>query len=103
MGSRPFLPELPCHVLQLPPNTSLQWTRLRRAGTSRLDSHRFGFTILLDSRRRATEPIREAATQTHLAMRASVFIATRLEGYVARQNGDLDWLSADGGVSHGEE
>ena len=49
------------HVNGLPPNPSLQWTRLRRAETGRLDSHRFGFTIVFDSRRRATELDRWAA------------------------------------------
>lgn len=36
-------------------------------------------------------------------MKASVFVGTSVDGFIARQNDDLDWLPADGGEPHGYE
>lgn len=36
-------------------------------------------------------------------MRATVFIGTSLDGFIAREDGDVDWLTSGDGMSDGED
>src|SRR5580700_8049131 len=49
-----------------------------------------------NSQRLPRRPPRE-----EFAMRVSVFVGTSVDGFIARLNGDLDFLPADGGEPHG--
>ncbi|HZD44939.1 MAG TPA: dihydrofolate reductase family protein, partial [Acidobacteriaceae bacterium] len=46
---------------------------------------------------------RHGIDQEESTMTASVFVGTSLDGFIARPNGDFDFLPADGGESHGYE
>jgi dihydrofolate reductase len=38
-----------------------------------------------------------------VSIKCSVFIATSLDGFIARRDGDIDWLTAPGGAEAGED
>lgn len=44
-----------------------------------------------------------AGARRELAVTVSVFIGASVDGFIARPNGDLDWLPAGGGEPHGYE
>jgi dihydrofolate reductase len=48
-------------------------------------------------------PLNESVTEQESTMTASVFVGTSLDGFIARPNGDFDFLPADGGEAHGYE
>lgn len=41
-------------------------------------------------------------TQSHVCSKVSVFIGTSLDGFIARTNGDLDWMQGPGGEGGGD-
>jgi dihydrofolate reductase len=51
----------------------------------------------------AASPRRLGIDQEESTMTASVFVGTSLDGFIARPNGDFDFLPADGGEAHGYE
>jgi dihydrofolate reductase len=51
----------------------------------------------------AASPRRLGIDQEDSTMTASVFVGTSLDGFIARLNGDFDFLPADGGEAHGYE
>src|SRR3712207_3480080 len=38
-----------------------------------------------------------------MGIKATVYIATSLDGFIARPNGDLDWLTSEGAGQEGED
>src|SRR5713226_8814409 len=46
-------------------------------------------------------PVSADGSTKGVAVKASVFIGTSLDGFIARPNGDLDFLPSGGGEPHG--